>query len=364
MRKLLVAFLFLIIVFMDASPHTVLKEIIKGWVFVVDSKGFIYSNYDRNEIRKYSPDGRLILKMGRKGQGPGDIFWLGWFAINPKDGNIYVTEYRPGNKRISIFSPEGKYLGEWKIELDWKNWGNVDFIKFDRFGNGYIRVFRNIEQKYKDFLLCDEEYKIIQFSPNGKRKNEFYKNFIISFWCEKRRKGNITIPFQNYLSFDIWEDKIAIKEAVNDFISIYDINGKEIKKLYLPFKKEKLSKDDIMEWIEWHMASWGDRMIRSGAIDPDYLDYWKDRMPFPKYKPVSYGVYFDGRGNIFTKKFIGYKSKESIYARVSISSGEYKIRKLENETIIFIDKDWVYLSRETEEGEEVVVKMKREEFGL
>lgn len=343
---------------------TALKEVVKGWVFVVDERGFIYSNFGENEIRKYSPEGKFLQKIGRKGQGPGDIMRLGSFAINPKDGNLYVTEYY-GNKRVSIFSPNGKYIGELQIDLSQKDWDAMSTIKFDKDGNVYILSERYIPKKYKDFTLLEYEKKIWKFNPHRKEKKLLYFLPPTPGSCDKGGKGNITIPFSNqsHFDFDVWEDRIAIKEPVNDFISIYESNGKEIKKVYLPFKKEKVSKDDIKEWMEWHKASWGDRMIKSGNIEPDYLDFWKNRIPFPEYKPLSYGVYFDGKGNIFTKIFTGYKSKESTWIRVNISSGNYNIKKLEKEEIIFIDRNWVYISKESDE-EEVVIKIKREEFGL
>lgn len=363
-KKFFVLFLINVGVCACLFASTVLREVVKGWVFIVDKSGFIYSNYGENEIRKYSPEGKLLLKIGRKGQGPGDIMRLGSLAINPKDGNLYVTEYY-GNKRVSIFSPKGKYIGELQIDLSQKDWNAMSTIRFDKDGNVYILSERYILKKYKDFTLLEYEKKIWKFSPYKKEKKLLYTLSPTPGSCDKYRKGNITIPFSNQsgFDFDLWEDKIAIKEPVNDFISIYDLNGKEIKKLYLPFKKEKVSNRDIEEWMEWHKASWGDRGIRNGWLDPDYLNYWKSRIPFPEYKPVSYGVFFDGKGNIFTKKFTGYKSKESIWIRLNISSGNYQIKKLENEDIIFVDKDWVYLSKGSDE-EEVVIKMKREEFGL
>jgi len=358
MRKFLLCFLINLGFFMNLSGYIVLKEVVPGWVFIVDSKGFIYTNFGENEIRKFSPEGKLIQKIGRKGQGPGDILRLGSFAINPKDGNIYVTEWYRGNRKVSIFSLEGKYVGEWRIDLDWKYWQGLGLIKFDKFGNGYIFAAHSDWKRYKDFMLSEEEQIITKFDYEGKKRNELCKIRVAND-CDKGGKGEITIPFTNNLFFDVLEDKIAIKEAINDYVSIFDLNGKEVQKVYLPFKKEKVSQKDIEEWTDW-MKPWGKR----AGLDPDFLDYWKSRMPFPEYKPISTRVYFDGKGNLFIKKFTGYKSKGSVWIRVNISTGEYKIKELENENIIFIDKDWVYLSRESEEGEEVVIKMKREEFGL
>ena len=45
----------------------------------MDSKGNTYSDYGNHQISKYSPEGKLLVRFGRKGEGPGDIKRLGWF---------------------------------------------------------------------------------------------------------------------------------------------------------------------------------------------------------------------------------------------------------------------------------------------
>ncbi len=76
--------------------------------FNVDEAGHIYvTDWDRKRIQKFSPDGKYLLSIGRKGQGPGEFHNV-WPPEFGKDGNLYVVDI--AQKRISFFSPAGKYL--------------------------------------------------------------------------------------------------------------------------------------------------------------------------------------------------------------------------------------------------------------
>lgn len=74
-----------------------------------------------------------------------DIKRLGWFAINPIRNNIYVNEFIGVNKWIYIFSTNGKYLGEWKCELNWEKYKALSIIKFDQKGTVYIQTEKDLD---------------------------------------------------------------------------------------------------------------------------------------------------------------------------------------------------------------------------
>jgi len=76
--------------------------------FNVDDKGNIYVvDWDRKRIQKFGPDGKYLLTIGRKGQGPGE-FQNVWTPEFDKEGNLYVVDI--AQKRISFFAPGGNYL--------------------------------------------------------------------------------------------------------------------------------------------------------------------------------------------------------------------------------------------------------------
>ncbi len=197
------AFIAIVLVFqLVLFAEETFKDIQAGGIFFVDSEGYIYTNSDWHSISRYSQSGKLLQTIGRAGEGPGDIKRLGWSSINPIDKNIYVTEYYGGNKWISKFSSDGKYLGELNYEIDRKKWQGIPFIQFDDAGNIYLQLIRSIPVPQKDFTLLSEEAALVKFLPNGKIKKEVYKVCTDSF-AEKGGKGNIRIPFGNSLHWKV-----------------------------------------------------------------------------------------------------------------------------------------------------------------
>jgi hypothetical protein len=75
----------------------------------VDGPGNIYIlDSGNSRVQKFSPDGRFLTTIGRKGQGPGEFGFAWSFDIDAR-GFIYVVDN--DQKRIVIFSPDGKDRG-------------------------------------------------------------------------------------------------------------------------------------------------------------------------------------------------------------------------------------------------------------
>jgi sugar lactone lactonase YvrE len=86
-----------------------------GNVWVADAgvkgpKGF--------QVTKFSPDGRVLLKLGKPGQGEGqsglDIFDSPTGVAVASTGDIYISEGhgegKPNNSRIMVFTKDGKFI--------------------------------------------------------------------------------------------------------------------------------------------------------------------------------------------------------------------------------------------------------------
>ena len=96
------------------EPHQVAIDR-DGNVWVADAgakgmKGF--------QVTKFSPDGRVLLKLGKPGQGAGesglDIFDSPTGVAVASNGNIYISEghgeAKPNNSRIMVFTKDGKFV--------------------------------------------------------------------------------------------------------------------------------------------------------------------------------------------------------------------------------------------------------------
>jgi sugar lactone lactonase YvrE len=96
------------------EPHQVAIDK-DGNVWVADAgakgaKGF--------QVTKFSPDGRVLLKLGKPGQGAGenglDIFDSPTGVAVASTGDIYISEghgeAKPNNSRIMVFTKDGKFI--------------------------------------------------------------------------------------------------------------------------------------------------------------------------------------------------------------------------------------------------------------
>jgi len=74
----------------------------------MDSSGNIYILDSGNQrIQKFTPEGKYLATIGRKGQGPGEFNYPSSIDIDGQ-GNLYVLD--PFVKKIQVISPQGKEL--------------------------------------------------------------------------------------------------------------------------------------------------------------------------------------------------------------------------------------------------------------
>jgi hypothetical protein len=360
MKKICLLFIAIFFHFL-VSAEEIFKDIELGRIFVVDGEGCIFVDSGSHSIAKYSPSGKLLLEMGQKGEGPSDIKRLGWFAICPIDKSIYVTEMAGGNRWISKFSTDGRYLGELNCEIDWTKWHGTSFIQFDRKGDIYLQLERSIPRRCKDFTIGTIEKKLVKFSPKGKKLKEIF-SMKTDFWAEKRGKGNITIPFHNYLYWNVYKDRVIVRESKNKFINLFDLEGNLQKKISAPFEKEKVTREDIDKWEERIKTSrWGKEGIANGWLD---LNYWKKRLPFPEHKPISGDqMFIDSQGNLYNMKYQGHYSKPIVCARINLLTNKVTIFNFNQwERLLGIWKNYFFIMKWDGKEKYVVSKMDEKEF--
>lgn len=90
---------------------------------------YVTDGYRNARVHRFAPDGRLVMSWGEPGKGPGQFHLPHSIAIDD-EGLLYVADR--SNKRIQIFTPEGRYLGEWT------GMGGPNDITRGRDGNFYI----------------------------------------------------------------------------------------------------------------------------------------------------------------------------------------------------------------------------------
>ncbi|HEX2914554.1 MAG TPA: 6-bladed beta-propeller [Chloroflexia bacterium] len=166
----------------------------KGNVYVinqfVDTKSTaIYA------IQKYSPDGKLLLRWGTRGSGPGQFIGLIDLAVDAKD-NVYVVD--SSNHNIQKFDSQGNFLS---------SWGNSDqmpyptAIALDSQGNIYIAEL-------------GDSHRIQKFNSQGQ--------FLQEWGSFGSGPGQFNTPLG--LAFDA-KDNLYVADSNNHRIQKFDKQG-------------------------------------------------------------------------------------------------------------------------------------------
>ena len=170
----------------------------------------------------FSPEGKFIRKISRIGQGPGEMLKPLYFNID-EYGDIYVYEF--GNRRLSIFSKEGKFYNSFRIQQ------KVSTMGF--FSNLYVSSNREILMN-----LPGTGYYITVFNREGDIINQIGKipeNLI-----------KLSKIFDTYLiGYPFVDEKSRYYIFIQSLLAvyIYDKNGNLINKKNLG---EVLYRKDII----------------------------------------------------------------------------------------------------------------------
>jgi DNA-binding beta-propeller fold protein YncE len=90
---------------------------------------YVTDGYRNARVHRFAPDGTLKASWGEPGKGPGQFHLPHSIALDDA-GNLYVADR--ANRRIQIFTPEGRYLSEWT------GMGGPNDISRGKDGNYYI----------------------------------------------------------------------------------------------------------------------------------------------------------------------------------------------------------------------------------
>ncbi len=364
MKKRLFFFIILIITGMSCHATKTVENVLLNRIFVVDNAGCIYTNLDRHTIIKHSPEGKELLRLGKPGEGPGDIKRLGMIAINPITSQLYITEGFGGNKWISRFSLEGQFKGAWDFEIDQKKWRSLGKIDFDAEGNIYLEAQNTKWKTLKNFRVGNIDSIIKKYSPKGKLLKDIYR-FNVDFMAENGNKGNITIPFQNHLAWHIGNGHIFFRENYDPFISVFSLEGAPIKKLSLPYKSSEVTKKDLITWEKSIKEAPNlKKGIAEGWFD---LNFWKSNLPFPKFKSLSAGIMFvDSDGHLYSGKYPekGLTHVDT-WAKINILSGKNSLVGMHPKgTLLFAKNGDYYFAIVDDEDERVLVIVSEKELRL
>ena len=126
-------------------------------VFVNTDKdgNFYVTDWDRRTIRKYDPQGKHLLNIGRPGQGPGEFQNI-WRPEFDPEGNLYVSDYVV--HKIIFFEPTGRFLRQILLPANIEHAlinsrgyfiGKRDFEEESPSGNKAVSIFGLFDGQFK-----------------------------------------------------------------------------------------------------------------------------------------------------------------------------------------------------------------------
>jgi hypothetical protein len=261
--------------------------------FNVDKEGNFYvSDFDNHRTQKYDPQGKYLLTIGRKGQGPGEFESLSRVQFN-KESNFYIPDRI--SKRISFFNRSGKLLKEISVSLQFGDLSinseglilalNLERIheesgvksleKLTLFDNRFnpIKILNESEREPFVIISGGDINDQIKIFANSISKNVFSPNIsylidnddLIYFGYPERYKINIFSPegkcrkiiSRNYDPISVSrKDKAIVLKSYNEdpyFISTFPekIRGKILNAVKFPKYKPAYQFFTLMEngWL-------------------------------------------------------------------------------------------------------------------
>jgi DNA-binding beta-propeller fold protein YncE len=76
-----------------------------------DGSMYVTDGYGNARVHCFAANGRLLFSWGEPGRGPGQFNLPHGIALD-RFGRVYVADRE--NSRIQVFTPEGKFLAEWR----------------------------------------------------------------------------------------------------------------------------------------------------------------------------------------------------------------------------------------------------------
>ena len=212
--------------------------------------------YDQQDvfIKVYSPLGKFIREIGRRGQGPGEIQRVEGvtFGFMP-DEKLYFTEYFSGHPWISLMELTGEFSSV--IKLDFK----------ERFGVGRIHPLQDgrflaqlslvgTPKKYKDFYVQGYPIKLFLLDKKGQSVSKMLEKESYSQISYYRFGRDTRLPFvPRFLWCYFQDNRILFTDGTSSKLKVYDFHGNLLKEIDTPLPEpEKVTDKDLSVWRkEW-----------------------------------------------------------------------------------------------------------------
>ena len=246
-----------------------------------------------HSVFKFDKDGNFIKKFGRKGRGPGDLYFpLNLSILDNK--YLLISEYAT-SRRISLFDLNG------------------NFVKIIRTKNP---VYDVVGLKQGKIAILSESF--------SRRKNKSFKTVSVYLYGHSSKKMDQIfrdsfdynfLPLLKY-GYNVYINKTRDNHLIIGYsktgdISISSIDGKNIKKFKTTIKLKKIDS----EMKELYFKQIGKKSRN--------LPNLKGIIKFNKYLPPFEKIIIDSMGNILVFYNNGFEKAKELRFQVYSAKGKY-----------------------------------------
>ena len=274
----------------------------------VDAQGNIYVlDWGDIDFKVFSPDGRLLRKFGKRGQGPGDFDTPAFFDLTA-DGRIVLLSGR--QNQIIILDGMGKYLSSFRVE------GFCDGLGVDRHNRIYYSQMLFPETGAgEEFTLVQNRMALFKTDELGKVKTPLGEYLDVTM-LRKIQKEMVTSLTSGESYTTSWlvgpDDRVYLGYNKDYVLTVYDPDGKPVFRFGREFTP-----------------------IRHPGYKPDGAD--------PEFYPAfsDWRKFFDDKGNLWLEQYVEESVKDHVYDVFS-PEGIYLRQVRVPETVFLVRGDLAY----------------------
>jgi hypothetical protein len=279
----------------------------------VDAQGDIYVlDWGDVDFKVFAPDGRLLRKFGKEGQGPGEFGIPASFVI-AADGRIFLLSGR--TNQIIILAGDGTYLSSFRLE------GFSSSLGVDGANRVYYarQLTPEPEGLGEEYRLVQNKIALYRTDESGKDPVKLGEFPAASSMMKVQKIGGQTVM-----------GGMTSREA---YTTVWLVGPGD--RVYLGYNKDYLLTVYDAEWKPVFRFGREFAPIRHPAYKPDG--------PHPEYYPAFsiWRKFFDDRGNLWLEQYVEDGVKDKVYDVFS-PDGIYLRQVRVPETIYLVRGDLAY----------------------
>jgi len=305
----------------DTDWESLFYDIYKDIVIGPDGSIFV-SNNRQHTIFKFTSSGKLAKQFGRKGVGPGDLYFPGNLTI--LDGKYLVVGEDADSRRISLFDLEGNYVKILKTNyscfspLSLKG-NRIAYLSF----SFNVKNMKEVSVRIKH-IDTGKEIPVTSSNLPDLGKIRAPNNYLIGF---ENQTGKLIMARTG-------DGNLLVGVSNTPEINIYSPDGKRLRSFRLKIKQEPVTSRYINDFKQKYIDNV--KEIKNARPYMDIIKKADFSQGFLDYLPYYRSIHVDSEGNILVfkwldcvnncpKEFQVYSPEGEFRFEVFLDEGEFEV---------------------------------------